>query len=181
MAIGGGTGNLARRADYAATGGHEALRDAVIDDIALARRMRKSGRRTYLVRADDYVSLRMYHGGREIVDGFTKNMFSAFGRKYVAALLATLISVVVQVLPYVFALLGNRIAIATVILISVTRAVLFRALRYPLWNALLLHPFMTAIWSWIFIRSLWLTGVRGELRWRGRKYDAASTRFGHER
>jgi hypothetical protein len=32
---------------------------------------------------------------------------------------------------------------------------------------------MVTIWGWIFLRSMWLTGVRGKLLWRGRTYDAA--------
>jgi chlorobactene glucosyltransferase len=181
LAIGGGPGNLVRRADYEAIGGHEPLRDAVVDDVALARRMRRSGRRTLLVRADDFVSLRMYHGAREIIDGFTKNTFGVFGRSYVAALGSTVLMLVFHILPYVRACFGDPLAMAAVVVISLTRAVLFRALRYPLWAALLLHPFMIAIWAWIFVRSIWRTGIRRELHWRGRKYDASSTRFGHER
>src|SRR5205807_3000115 len=40
LAIGGGPGNLVARADYDAVGGHEALRDSVVDDVALARLVR---------------------------------------------------------------------------------------------------------------------------------------------
>jgi chlorobactene glucosyltransferase len=181
LAIGGGPGNLVRRDDYAAIGGHEPLRDAVVDDVALARRMRASGRRTEMVRADRFVSLHMYEGAQEIIDGFTKNCFAIFGRRYMLALSTTVLVVIFHLLPYVLACFGDPLAIATVVVISITRVILFRALRYPLWNALLLHPAMIAMWGWIFIRSMWLTGVRRQLHWRGRTYDAAETRFGHER
>ena len=52
---------------------------------------------------------------------------------------------------------------------------------YRLDAALLLHPVMAAIWTWIFIRSIWLTGIRRKVIWRGRTYDARQTRFGAER
>ena len=55
----------------AAAGGHEALKAAVVDDVALARLIRRSGGRSEIVRADDLVSVRMYHGLREVIDGFT--------------------------------------------------------------------------------------------------------------
>src|SRR6185369_12044493 len=93
LAIGGGPGNLVRRADYDAIGGHEALRDAVVDDVSLARRLRKSGRRTETVRADDFVFLRMYHGAREIIDGFTKNAFAIFGRSYLFAIATVILMI----------------------------------------------------------------------------------------
>jgi chlorobactene glucosyltransferase len=175
LAIGGGPGMLMHRADYDAIGGHEALRAAVVDDVGLARRMRMSGRRTAMLLADDFVSLRMYHGLREIVDGFTKNMFAVFQRNYVTMAGAVAFLIVVNFLPYVRAAAGDPFAIAAVIAILLSRVILFRALRYPLWSALLLHPLSTAVWCWIGLRSVWLTGVRRELHWRGRKYDASST------
>ena len=181
LAIGGGTGNLIVREVYEAIGGHQALSDAVVDDIALARLVRRSGAKTETCRADDLVSLRMYHGLGEVVDGFTKNTFSALGRNYLAGLLIVAGTVIFHILPYALALTGDRISIATVVLISVTRLILFRSLRYRLDNALFLHPVMAAIWTWIFIRSIWLTGIRRQLLWRGRTYDARQTRFGADR
>jgi len=73
---------------------------------------------------------------------------------------------------------GDRIALSVVVLIVVSRVILFGALRYPLWSALLLHPLTAIGWIWITIRSTWVVGVRGQLPWRGRTYDPARTRFG---
>lgn len=181
LAIGGGTGNLVLRDAYDAAGGHEALKDSVVDDVGLARLIRRSGGLTTVVRGDDLVSLRMYHGLREVIEGFTKNAFAVFGRNYAVALLVAAGCVVFHILPYALALTGDRISIATVIVITATRLILFRSLRYRLDNALLLHPVMCAIWLWIFLRSTWLTGVRRKLLWRGRTYDARHTRFGADR
>src|SRR3954451_6726079 len=181
LAIGGGTGNLVVREVYETSGGHEALSDAVVDDIALARLIRRSGWKTETIRADDLVSLRMYHGLREVIDGFTKNTFSALGRNYIAGFLVVAGCVVFHLLPYARALTGDLVSIATIVIISVTRVILFRSLRYRLDAALFLHPVMASIWTWIFIRSIWVTGIRRKLLWRGRTYDARRTRFGAER
>ena len=62
-----------------------------------------------------------------------------------------------------------------------TRLALFRTFRYRLDNAVFLHPLMVIFWAWIMLRSVWFTGVRKQIRWRGRMYDAAQTRFGAER
>jgi chlorobactene glucosyltransferase len=178
LAVGGGPGNLVRRDHYDAAGGHEALRDAVVDDVAMARLMRRNGFHTLIVLADRYVSVRMYHGVREIIDGFTKNGFAVMGRSYVAALVTVIGAFVFHMLPYILALLGDRISWITVALISVTRLILFVSLKYRIDNALLGHPLMIAVWCWIMLRSLWFTGVRRQLHWRGRTYDASRTRFG---
>lgn len=181
LAVGGGPGNLIARADYDVVGGHEALRDAVVDDVGLARLVRRSGRRTSAVRAEELVSIRMYHGGAEIVAGFTKNVFSVFSRSYAVAFAALFFVPILHLLPYALALLGDPYAIGTVAVIAVTRVILFGALRYRLDNALFLHPVMTIFWGWVFVRSIWYTGFRRELLWRGRTYDARQTRFGADR
>jgi chlorobactene glucosyltransferase len=178
LGIGAGTGNMIDRTDYQAIGGHEALKAAVVDDVALGRLVRRSGRRSMALRADEVVSVRIYHGLREIVSGFTKNAFAVFGRSYFWTLMATVFGIVFHVLPYVLAVSGDPISMATVAIITATRLILFRSLSYGLAYALLAHPLMVLLWSYIFLRSMWLTGVRNELHWRGRKYDAGQTRFG---
>jgi len=181
LAVGAGTGNLVRREIYARVGGHEALKDAVVDDVGLARLLRRNGEVTEAVRAEDLVSIRMYHGGDEILRGFTKNAFPVVNRSYVAGVVFLLVNVVIGLLPYVLALTGDPFAIGAVIAISVVRVLVFASLRYPLTYAIFGHPIMAAFWIVIFVRSMWKTGVRRELEWRGRTYDAAETRFGADR
>ncbi len=178
LAMGGGTGNLIRRADYDAVGGHEALKDSVVDDVALSRLVRRSGRRTEIVRADHMISVRMYEGLGEIVRGFTKNGFAVVGRSYMAMVLFLALGFVLHVLPFALALTGDVISIATVAVLLLTRVILFASLRYRLDNALLGHPLMIGVWLVIMLRSTWYTGVRRQLLWRGRTYDARGTKFG---
>ncbi|MEO8381041.1 MAG: glycosyltransferase [Acidobacteriota bacterium] len=177
LAIGGGPGNLVRRLDYQAAGGHEALKDAVVDDVGLARLMRRNRYRTEVVRAEAGVSVRMYHGLAEIVQGFTKNAFAVFGYNYVMAALFLLLALVFHLLPFVLAVTGDRLALAALVLIAITRLILFRSMRYRLDNALFAHPLMIVTWCWILVRSVWITGIRRRLLWRGRVYDARGTKF----
>jgi hypothetical protein len=120
----------------------------------------------------------MYHGFTEIVNGFTKNLFTITGRSYFGAFAFLMIFVLFHLLPYPMAVAGNQLALAVVALILLTRLIFFIAIGYPVWNALLLHPLTTIGWIWITIRSTWVVGVRGQLSWRGRTYDPARTRFG---
>ena len=178
LAIGGGPGNLVSREAYDAAGGHTELKDAVIDDIGLARLIRRSGGHTHAVRADDLVSVRMYHGLRETVAGFTKNTFTAFGRSYLVLVAAIAWTLFAHVLPYALALGGDPVALATVVVLTLVRVILFASLGYRLDNAVFGDVPMVLLWIFIFLRSAWITGVRGQLHWRGRRYDASRTRFG---
>ncbi|HVR39289.1 MAG TPA: glycosyltransferase family 2 protein, partial [Thermoanaerobaculia bacterium] len=178
LGIGSGTGNLLRREIYDAVGGHEALKAAVVDDVALAQLVRRGGNRTEVVRADDVISIRMYHGTREIIQGFTKNLFSVFNRSYAITIGFNGLAIVFHILPFVLAALGNVIAIITLAVIALTRLLLFISLRYRIDNALLGHLPMILIWCVVVIRSVWHTGIRRRVLWRGRTYDAAGTKFG---
>src|SRR5205085_5375277 len=144
LAIGGGSGNLIRRSVLDSIGGFGALKNAVVDDVSLARLARQVRERTYIFRADDLISVRMYHGAREIIDGFTKNVFVTLGRSYVRGAVNIAAMFLLHLGPYLLALTGDRLAIATVLLISVIRVVLFRSLRFRLDNAIFLHPFMVS-------------------------------------
>lgn len=180
LAFGGGTGNLIRRADYDAVGGHVPLCSAVVDDVGLARLVRASGRQTIVARAEELVSLRMYEGLGEITRGFTKNAFAVIGRSYVTMGVILVLGFVLHVLPFGLALTGDLLSIASVAVLTLTRVVLFAALGYRLDNALFGHPLMVLAWFGIMARSTWYTGVRKQLLWRGRTYDARGTKFGAE-
>jgi glycosyltransferase involved in cell wall biosynthesis len=182
LAVGAGTGNLVRRDAYERVGRHEALKNVVIDDIGLARLLRRNGEVTEAVRADGLVDIRMYQGGGEILSGFTKNAFAFVNRSYFVAVPFLLLIIGSSVFPYCAALTGDPFAMATVVLIGVVRMILFANLRYRIDNALFGQPLMAAFWLLIFLRSMWKTGIRHELEWRGRTYDTGETRcFGADR
>jgi len=67
---------LVSRVAYDALGGHEALRDSIVEDIEFARRLKSDGRfRLVVAEGTQLVRVRMYRSLREIWDGFTKNMY----------------------------------------------------------------------------------------------------------
>ena len=187
FAAGGGAGMLVRAAAYRASGGHEALKASVIDDLHLAIRVKRSGGRCRMVRADDHVRLRMYRGFREIFDGFTKNMAFVF-EGWLGAFLAasTAFSFLAWTLPAAVLLLaaagvafpGRDVtwAAAGVILAVAARVALAVHLRYSLWPSLT-QPFMAVVWTAITVRSLTWRFLHRELRWRGRSYPAARAGF----
>jgi chlorobactene glucosyltransferase len=69
---------LFRREAYQKIGGHKNLGTAIVEDLALARRIKAAGLRWRVMRVTDLISCRMYHGSRETFDGFSKNLFAFF-------------------------------------------------------------------------------------------------------
>jgi chlorobactene glucosyltransferase len=69
---------LFRREAYQKVGGHAALGAVIVEDIALARRIKRAGLRWRVVNITDLISCRMYLGGQEAFNGFAKNLFASF-------------------------------------------------------------------------------------------------------
>ena len=71
---------LIRREVYDRLGGHEAIRDEVLDDVELARRAKQAGYRIWFGPGDGIVRTRMYRQFRDMWQGWTKNLFLIFRR-----------------------------------------------------------------------------------------------------
>ena len=69
---------LFRRAAFDAIGGYEAVRNHLVDDVMLGRRIIQHGFTWRLMDGTRHVSCRMYRSFWEAVDGFTKNIFAFF-------------------------------------------------------------------------------------------------------
>jgi hypothetical protein len=64
---------LFRRSVYAAIGGHRALAAEVVEDLALARRIKQGGHRLRYLLGLDALDLRMYSDFSSLWEGWTKN------------------------------------------------------------------------------------------------------------
>jgi glycosyltransferase involved in cell wall biosynthesis len=69
---------LVKRAAYDAIGGHAAVADDILEDVALARAMKSSGRKIRFRYAADAVRTRMYRNYTQLRDGWTKNLALLF-------------------------------------------------------------------------------------------------------
>src|SRR4051794_37437000 len=79
---------LAVRADaYRRAGGHRAVRDRVLEDVELARAVKRSGGRIALADGSAIATCRMYGSWRELVDGYGKSLWATPGMGFVAVLL----------------------------------------------------------------------------------------------
>jgi chlorobactene glucosyltransferase len=178
-----------RRSAYLATGGHAALRDRVLDDVELARRVKAAGWQEDLLDGGQAVQCRMYDGFGAIWRGFSKNLFDFYGRSPVATLLAVIVQVALYVAPPVLAVMallvhwsGILVALplATYALaVGMRLAVAARVgapgtnLRRPAgWLSAALHPIGMALQCAITLNSMrW--GLTGRMAWKGRTYPNA--------
>ncbi len=69
---------LIRRETYDAVGGHTAIADNLLEDVALARAVKGAGRSLRFRYAADAVRTRMYRSFRQLREGWTKNLALLF-------------------------------------------------------------------------------------------------------
>ena len=72
-----------RRETYFAIGGHLAIKDIVLDDFLLARKIQAAGLRWRVLPVSNFIYCRMYAGGRDAFTGFSKNLFAVFHHRLV--------------------------------------------------------------------------------------------------
>ena len=64
------------RAAYDATGGHEAVKYTVAEDLMLAQRFHRLGKRVVFIEGREQISTRMYTSLREMIAGWGKNVYA---------------------------------------------------------------------------------------------------------
>jgi 4,4'-diaponeurosporenoate glycosyltransferase len=166
------------RRDYDAAGGHESIRGAVVDDVALAQQFRRAGLPVRVAGGRGAISFRLYGGGlRDLVEGWSKNFASGAGSTPVLRFLLVFAWVVgvgtaaqAPVREAVAAIGGwsgpGVVLWIGFIAFAVQLAVQLRPLGNYSWAAVL-FPIPLAAWFVIFFRSIVLT-ARGQVRWKGR-------------
>jgi chlorobactene glucosyltransferase len=64
---------------YESMGGHESIKGEILEDVHLSKQIKKSGFKYMIFDGSKNIHCRMYHNFSEIINGFTKFVYSAFG------------------------------------------------------------------------------------------------------
>ncbi len=175
---------LITRASYEETGGHEAVKHTVAEDLMLAQRFHRLGKKVVFIEGREQLSTRMYTSLREMIAGWGKNVYA--GGMHA---LPPFVPRWVFPLGLVFPPLFNLLPPVALVLAA------FGALSYPmlLWSAIataatvlmwmkfywdadespllaLLYPAGAAIALYIYARAI----IRGRnVSWKERDYVAS--------
>ncbi len=157
---------LFERAAYVRIGGHQAVKTSLIEDVSLARLVKRNGLRLRLVDGAGLVSNRMYGNWPEVRDGFAKNILAGHGNLFFL-FLSTLFHWMVFVLPWVWLFVNWRIALPLILSGVGVRALSAALTRQRLADSLLM-PLSVALMTIIALRAaVWQIRFGGPL-WRGR-------------
>ena len=158
MTIANGQFFIVKRSAYESAGGHASIAHEVLDDLELARLLVANGFKGGVADGSSVASCRMYKNSAELIDGYTKSLWKAFGGT-TGTLVALFLLVITGISPY----LGFG---APVVFIFLSRVL--SALKTKSNPALaFLHPIAIIVLLYLIVLSS-IRKSRGTLQWRGR-------------
>jgi hypothetical protein len=166
---------LITREAYDAVGGHAAVAGNLLEDVALARAVKRSGRKIFFRYAADAVRARMYRTFAQLREGWTKNLAWLFPSPARLAMLRTLEFILI-VASFTIAIAASlrqtrlRAMLAAMLAIVLSTLFLQRIRRAHFsWDANLVALFGLPLFSYLLLRSKQFHD-RGKVPWKGRTY-----------
>ncbi|MGC4864254.1 glycosyltransferase [Micromonospora sp. DT53] len=174
LAAAGGQFLVVDRAGYTAAGGHAAVADKILEDVELARAVKRAGGRIALADGSRLATCRMYDDWPQLRDGYSKSLWASFGHPGAAAAVVAAL-LLLYTAPPLIALAGlattaprvSMVALAAYVLGVAGRVLTARATGGRWWPDALAHPVSVVVLGWLTLRSYHLR-KRRRLTWRGR-------------
>src|SRR3989475_3547979 len=169
---------LIKRVTYDAIGGHAAIASSLLEDVALALAVKRSGKRIFFRYGGDQVRTRMYRSFDQLREGWTKNLALLFPSPVRLALLrlTEFVLIVGSAAVAVAWFQGGRrqVAGALGLLAILLFSFFVRRIRnaHFSWDANLLALFGLPLFSYLLMRSR-LSYKRGRVSWKGRTYTGS--------
>jgi glycosyltransferase involved in cell wall biosynthesis len=159
MTIANGQFFIVKRSAYEKSGGHAAIPGEVLDDLELARLLISKGFKGGVADGSSVASCRMYKNNSQLIDGYTKSLWRAFGGQ-LGTVVAILLLFFTGISPY----LGIGAPALFIFLSRVIAAIKTRS--NPAYA--FLHPISIVLLLYLITLSS-IRKSRGTLTWRGRE------------
>jgi glycosyltransferase involved in cell wall biosynthesis len=165
MTIANGQFFLVKRSAYLAIGGHQAIKDQVLDDLQLARKLVRSGFKGGIAEASELAQTRMYTTSTELINGYTKSLWTAFGG-IAGTVFAIALLTSTQVIPLIFGLTGSALGWAAYFTMALSHGIAALRTKNNFAN-IFLHPLSTFLLILLILESF-RRKITGTLIWRER-------------
>lgn len=161
------------RRSYLQVGGHEAVKEKILENYFLAQRFRAAGIPVRSVTGRGVLSFRMYPNGlRELVDGWTKGFAAGAGQTPRGVLLLVIAWMTgLMLAPLGLAITGDWLRWGTLYLLCTAQVgLLSRCIGSFSWYAALLYPVPLIFFFAVFLRATLRSGK--QVTWKGRDIRA---------
>ena len=178
-AMGFGAFLMFKRSSYEAIGGHEAGKADVLEDVLIAKRLKKAGLTLLAADAKRLFSIRMYYGLHEIWTGWRKNIFLAMKRSIFRAFYYIFMVLAFLLTPHLVLgwnlvagsnLVWLGLSLLGVIMVSAATIKTCDELGLSRLNACL-FPIGAVVMAGIMINSMIQVLIFSRTEWRGRVYS----------
>jgi len=157
-----------RREAYEAVGGHAAVAGDILEDVALARALKRSGRKLRFRYAADAVRTRMYRNFRQLREGWTKNLALLFPTPGWLAVKSLALWVILWITFFLPRAMVWRIGAFVLSLLYV--AMRLKRANFSWDRNILAALFGMPMFAYLLLRSK-RAHANGSVTWKGRKYS----------
>jgi len=177
-AMGFGAFLFFRKSAYEKIDGHRGVRNEILEDVMLAKRAKGLGLKLWVAQARPLLSLRMYHGFKEIWNGWRKNVFFAMKKSIFRTLRHIFVLLAFAVTPFLVAganlwhgsgALWTGISILCMIMVCAAGWMLSRELGLGS-STVFLYPLGAVMVAAILFNAMMRQLIAGQVQWRGRTY-----------
>ncbi len=152
---------------YQEVGGHAAMKDKIVEDMEIARALKKSGHRILTLLGGDMIACRMYSGVTESVNGFTKNFYAGFNTSPIGFILVLLLMTIVFLGPFI-AVIEYPLFVYPIVLILLNRLSISVLSRQSIIYNIILHPIQILFMAIIGFLSV-EAYTSNQILWKGRR------------
>ncbi len=167
---------LVERSLYDKVGGHEVVKDKILEDVLLARHVKGQGHSIIYGDGSSIYSAHMYDTLGQIWEGFSKNSFSFFKWNYLLATAFITIGLTICVSPFLLVFLQMNqgslffnIELTTVLIYFGTMAIICAHIRQSILGVIFFPVSLFLSFS-VIINSMYRVATGKGLTWKGRSY-----------
>lgn len=151
---------------YNVIGGHGAVFDQIVEDMEIARRLKKKKYRIMTVLGNDAINCCMYQGLVESIKGFSKNFYLGFNVSSFIFFAILVLLMLVFLGPFILITINTNFIYCILLILVGRLLVSLLSKQNPLFN-LFLHPLQMITMFLVGVNSLYWT-LKGKTVWKGR-------------
>ncbi len=157
---------------YKKTGGHQAVREKIVEDVELCRLAKKKEVLLLTLAGTDIIFGRMYQSAGELWNGFSKNLFGLVSNRTLPLFLILGGLSFNYILPYIliFRKMEIILPLTAILLNMILRLLLAIRYRHPVLLSVLLHPLSILAMIMIGLNSFFKT-MFGIITWKEREIN----------
>ncbi|MFC2159995.1 glycosyltransferase, partial [Actinomycetota bacterium] len=177
---------LFKRKVYEKIGGHKSIKAKVLEDIHMAKQVKRCGYRIMLFDGSTNIYCRMYRNFKDLLRGFSKFMYAAFDFRIFTMTFVVLFITAAFLAPFILLPLGLLVfewsstliglLIIQIFAVLVMRTILAIRVKSRAIDVLL-HPLSTIYILLICVNSVFQTKFGEGVCWKDRRYDVSSGDF----